>query len=181
LVRWIYTAKTGEVSESFPVGDKYVVAILTEINHKGTMSLARVKAMIEPILRNQKKEELIATKIGSAASIEAVASASGQPVSKADSLQFSSPYIPNVGLEPKVIGYSFDKQLAGKSVSSPVGGNDGVFVIKVDNVSAKPNYNIDVEQARRSMLQTQESIIQRGGIDGLKKKAKTLDDRSKFL
>ncbi|HEY4967117.1 MAG TPA: hypothetical protein VII28_11995, partial [Puia sp.] len=66
-------------------------------------------------------------------------------------------------------------------VSSPVGGNEGVFVIKVDNVSAKANYNVDVEQARRSMLQSQESIIQRAGIDALKKKAKIEDDRSKFL
>jgi len=181
LVRWVYTAKLGEVSESFSVGDKYIVAILTEINHKGTMSVARVKAMIEPILRNQKKAELIGIKIGTAANIESVASATGQPVSKADSLQFSSPYIPNIGLEPKVVGYSFDKQLTGKPVSSPVGGNEGVFVIKVDNVSAKANYNVDVEQARRSMLQSQESIIQRAGIDALKKKAKIEDDRSKFL
>ena len=44
LVRWIYCAKLGEVSESFSVGDKYIVAILTEINHKGTMSLTRVRA-----------------------------------------------------------------------------------------------------------------------------------------
>ena len=145
------------------------------------MSLARVKAMIEPILRNQKKAELISAKIGSATTLESVASVSGQSVSKADSLQFTSPYIPNVGLEPKVVGYSFDKQLTGKPVSSPVGGNDGVFVIKVDNVSAKANYNVDVEQARRSMLQSQESQIQRAGTDALKKKAKIEDDRGKFL
>ena len=181
LVRWVYGAKTGEVSESFPVGDKYIVAILTEVNHKGTMTLAKVKAMIEPILRNQKKAELITAKIGPAATMEAVASATGQPVSKADSLQFSSPYVPNIGLEPKVVGYSFDKQLIGKAVSSPVGGNDGVFVIKVENVSAKANYNVDVEQARQAMLQSQESLIQRAGTDALKKKAKIEDDRSKFL
>jgi peptidyl-prolyl cis-trans isomerase D len=181
LVRWVYTAKPGEVSESFPVGDKYIVAILTDVNHKGTMTLAKVKAMIEPILRNQKKAELITAKIGSAATMEAVASATGQQVGKADSLQFSSPYVPNIGLEPKVVGYSFDKQLIGKAVSSPVGGNDGVFVIKVENVSAKANYNVDVEQARQTMLQSQESLIQRAGTDALKKKAKIEDDRSKFL
>jgi hypothetical protein len=40
---------------------------------------------------------------------------------------------------------------------------------------------VDIEQARQSMLQSQESIIQRGGIDALKKKAKIEDDRGKFL
>ncbi|HEY4935513.1 MAG TPA: peptidylprolyl isomerase, partial [Puia sp.] len=181
LVRWVYGAKLGEVSESFPVGDKYVVAIVTEINHKGTMSLSKVRPMIEPILRNQKKAEIISAKIGMAATLEAVSSTMTQPISHVDSLRFSSPYIPNVGPEPKVVGYSFDKQLIGKAVSAPVGGNEGVFVLKVDNVSATANYNIDVEQARQAMLQSQESLIQRAGTDALKKKAKTVDDRGKFL
>ncbi len=181
LVRWAYGAKTGEVSESFSVGDKYVVAVLNEINHKGTMTLAKVRPMIEPILRNQKKAAIISAKIGSAATLEAVATAVGQAISHVDSLQFSSPYIPNVGPEPKVVGYSFDKQLAGKALSSPVTGNEGVFVLKVQNVSAKPSYNVDVEQARQAMLQSQEQIIQRAGTDALKKKAKVEDDRGKFL
>jgi peptidyl-prolyl cis-trans isomerase D len=181
LVRWAYGAKLGEVSESFSVGDKYVVAVLTEINHKGTMTLAKARPMIEPIIRNQKKAEIISAKVKSATTLEAVAQALGQPISHVDSLQFSSPYIPNLGPEPKVVGYSFDKQLIGKALSLPVGGNEGVFVLKVEAVSAKANYNVDVEQARQAMLQSQEQIIQRAGTDALKKKAKIEDDRGKFL
>jgi peptidyl-prolyl cis-trans isomerase D len=181
LVRWAYGAKLGEVSESFAIGDKYIVAVLTEINHKGTMTLAKAKTVILPILKNQKKAQIISAKIGSATSLEAVASSTSQPVTHVDSLQFSSPYIPNMGPEPKVVGYSFDKQLTGKAISSPVSGNEGVYVLKVENVSAKANYNVDVEQARQAMLQSQESIIQRAGTEALKKKAKIVDDRAKFL
>jgi peptidyl-prolyl cis-trans isomerase D len=181
LVRWAYGAKQGEVSESFAIGDKYIVAVLTEINHKGTMTLTKAKPMILPILKNQKKAQIISAKIGSATSLEAVASSTSQPITHVDSLQFSSPYIPNMGPEPKVVGYSFDKQLAGKAISSPVSGNEGVYVLKVENVSAKANYNVDVEQARQAMLQSQESIIQRAGTEALKKKAKIVDDRAKFL
>lgn len=181
LVRWVYSANLGEVSESFPIGDKYVVAIVTEINHKGTMSLTKVRPLIEPILKNQKKTDLISAKIANAKTLEAVSSTMGQPISSADSLQFSSPYVPNVGLEQKVVGYSFDKQLIGKPVSQAVGGNEGVFILKVDNISAKANYNVDIEQSRQSMLQSQESLIQRAGTDALKKKAKIEDDRGKFL
>ncbi len=181
LVRWIFGAKLGEVSESFPIGDKYVVATLTDINTKGTMTVAKARPMIEPILKNQKKAALIAAKIGSAASLDAIASATGQTISHVDSIQFASPYVPNFGLEPRVVGYSFDKQIVGKAVSSPVSGNEGVFVLKVDNVSARANYNVDVEQARQTILQQQETIIQRAGTDALKKKAKIEDDRAKFL
>jgi peptidyl-prolyl cis-trans isomerase D len=155
--------------------------VVTEINQKGTMSLSKARPMIEPILRNQKKAEIISARIGSGSTLDAVATAAARPQSHVDSLQFSSPYIPNVGLEPKVVGYAFDKQLAGKPVSQPVGGNDGVFVLKVENVSAKANYSVDVEQARQSMLQSQETLIQRAGTDALKKKAKIKDDRGKFF
>ena len=181
LVRWIYGSKVGEVSESFPIGDKYVVAVVTEINAKGTLSLAKARPIIEPILRNQKKAALIAAKIASATTLDAVASSSGQSINHADSIQFISPYVPNFGLEPKVVGYSFDKQLTGKSISSPVYGNEGVFVLKVDNVSARANYGVDIEQSRQQILQSQESIIQRTGTDALKKKAKIQDDRGKYL
>jgi peptidyl-prolyl cis-trans isomerase D len=110
-----------------------------------------------------------------------VAAATGQAVSKADSLIFMSPYIPNIGPEPRVVGYAFDKQLAGKALSAPVEGNEGVFVLKVDQVSAKANYGSDIEQTRTAMLQSEESIIQRAGTDALKKNAKIKDNRAKFL
>ncbi len=181
MVRWIFDAKLGEVSESFSVGDKYVVTILTEVNNKGTMSVAKARPIIEPMLRNQKKAEQISKKIASASSLEAVASATGQTIGKADSLIFTSPYIPNVGSEPKVVGYAFDKQLSGKAISSPIGGNEGVFVLKVDQVSAKANYSGDIDQIRQAMLQSQESIIQRAATEALKKKAKIKDNRAKFL
>jgi peptidyl-prolyl cis-trans isomerase D len=181
LVRWIYGAKLGEVSESFSIGDKYVVAILTEINHKGTMSVAKAKPIVAPILRNQKKAKLISDKIAASTSLDAVASLTAQAVSHVDSLQFSSPYVPNLGPEPKVVGYSFDKQLVGKPISQQVAGNEGVFVIKVDNISAKANFSGDIEQTRHTLLQTQESLIQRAGTDALKKQARIEDDREKFL
>jgi peptidyl-prolyl cis-trans isomerase D len=181
LVRWVYGSKLGEVSESFPIGDKYVVAIVTEINAKGTLSLAKARPIVEPILRNKKKAALIASKIASATTLEAVASSSGQTISHADSIEFISPYVPNFGLEPSVVGYSFDKQLIGKALSSPVYGYEGVFVLKVDQVSAKANYGVDIEQSRQQILQSQESIIQRTGTDALKKKAKIQDDRGKYL
>ncbi len=181
LVRWIFDAKLGDVSESFAVGDKYVVAILTEINKKGTMPVAKARPIIEPIIRNQKKADLIIQKISSAASLDAVASSTGRTISKADSLIFSSPYIPNFGPEPKVVGYAFDKLLVDKAISSPVGGTEGVFVLKVNQISAKANYSGDIDQERESMLQSQEAIMQRSATEALEKSAKIKDNRAKFL
>jgi peptidyl-prolyl cis-trans isomerase D len=181
LVRWIYEADPGAVSEPFSVGDKYVVVELTEINKEGTMLASKARNQIEPILRNRKKAEIIIKKLGTPASLDAAAATSGQPVLKADSVLFSSPFIPNVGQEAKVIGSSFDKALAGKPVSPAIPGNGGVFVIKVGNVSAISNPNADLQQQRFMQEQQQRSRISYGLIEALRKLATVRDDRGKFF
>jgi peptidyl-prolyl cis-trans isomerase D len=181
LVRWVYDADLGNVSEPFTVGDKYVVALLTEINKAGTMTAAKARNVVEPILRSRKKAEQIIKKLGNPASLEATASASGQPVLHVDSVLFSSPFIPNVGQEPKVIGAAFDKQLTGKPASQPIAGNGGVFVIKVENVSALSNPNADLQQQRFTQEQQQRSRISYGLVDALRKLATVKDDRGKFF
>ena len=180
LVKWIYDAELGNVSEPFPVGDKYVVAVLTEINKEGTMSAAKARNQIEPLLRNKKKSEQIIKKLGNPASLEAAASASGQQVQRADSLRFSSPYIPNAGQEAKVIGSAFDKGLVGKAASPAIPGNTGVFFIKVENVSAVSNPEADLQQQRFMQEQQQRYRITNGLVDALRKLATIKDDRGKF-
>ncbi|MHA4811603.1 peptidylprolyl isomerase [Flavitalea flava] len=181
LVRWIYESDLGNVSEPFSVGDKYVVAMVTEINKEGTMTPAKARVQVEPILRNQKKAEQIIKKLGNLASLEVAATSSGQNIQKADSLLFSSPFIPNAGQEAKVIGSAFNKQLAGKPVSSPIPGNGGVFVVKVENVSARSNPNADLEQQRFTQEQQQKSLISYRLVDALKKSAVVKDERGKFF
>ncbi|MBS1948835.1 MAG: SurA N-terminal domain-containing protein [Bacteroidetes bacterium] len=183
LVKWIYDDKTslGDVSEPYSVGDKYVVAILTEINKEGTMAAAKARLSVEPILRNQKKADLIIKKIGSANTLDAVSKATNEPVLKADSISFASPFIPNVGQEPKVIGASFDKQLQGKPASGPISGNGGVFVIKVENISAKSNPGADAEELRKGQQQQEARLVSYRALEALKKTAKIKDNRSKFF
>jgi peptidyl-prolyl cis-trans isomerase D len=180
LIKWIYDAKVGEVSEPFPVADKYVVAQLTEINKEGTASARKARAQVEPILRNKKKAEIIIKKLNNPATLEAAASASGQAILKADSITFNGTSVPNVGMEPKVQGSAFNKQLAGKPASPPIAGNAGVFVIKVDNVSAISNPNADLQQQRFMQEQQEKNMLPRLLMYSLRKNAKITDDRAKF-
>ncbi|MBS1663117.1 MAG: peptidylprolyl isomerase [Bacteroidetes bacterium] len=180
LVRWIYDAKVGEVSEPYTVGDKYVVVLLTEVNQKGTMSVAKARPRVEPILRNKKKAEQLVKKLGNPASLDAAATAAGQAVMRADSLRFSSAMIPNAGQEPKVVGVAFDKQLAGKPVSSAISGNAGVYFIKVENVSAVSNPEADVQQQRFMQEMRQRGQVANMLVEALRKLADIEDNRSKF-
>jgi peptidyl-prolyl cis-trans isomerase D len=180
LVRWIYDAELGNVSEPFPVGDKYVVALLTEINKAGTMSAAKARPRVEPILRNRKKAEMISKKLGTPATLDAAAGAGNQPVMHADSVNFSSGTIPNAGREPRVVGAAFDKALAGKPASPPIAGNSGVFIIRVEKVSALSNPNGDINQQRFALEQQQRQVAYQV-LEQMRRLANITDNRGKFF
>ncbi|ULQ55628.1 SurA N-terminal domain-containing protein [Flavihumibacter rivuli] len=180
LVRWMNEAKVGDVSEPINIDDKYVVALLTEANKEGVISAAKARPQVEFVIRNQKKAELIRKKIGNANTLEAIAAANQQTVLRSDSVRFNSPFIPNVGQEPKVIGAAFNKDNKAK-ISAPVAGNSGVFVIKVDNVSAMPDAGINLDEQRKAMMN---QLRQMGGfrsMEALRKSAVVKDDRAKFF
>ena len=180
LVRWVNEASIGEVSEPFNIEDKYIVAVLTEINKEGLMSPAKARALVEFQVRNQKKAEAIKKKIGTANTLDAVAAATQQSVLNADSVRFSSPFIPNVGQEPKVIGAAFNKAYQ-SAVSAPITGNGAVFVLKTESVSAVSDGGLNADEQRKMMMQQMRQSAGFRAVDALRKAANVKDERAKVL
>ncbi|KIC90976.1 SurA N-terminal domain-containing protein [Flavihumibacter sp. ZG627] len=180
LVRWVNEAGVGEVSEPFNIDDKYVVAMVTEINEEGLMSVAKARPQVEFILRNKKKADVITKKIGSVSSLEAVATSTQQMVMRSDSVRFASPFIPNVGQEPKVIGAAFNKANQAKA-SAPISGNAAVYVIKTENISAVSDGGLNADEQRKAMMQQMGQASGFRAVEALRKSAKVKDQRSKFL
>jgi peptidyl-prolyl cis-trans isomerase D len=181
LVKWAYDAKAGQVAEQpYMVGDKYVVPAVIAVYDEGTMPVEKARPLVEAKIRNNKKAEVIIKKIGAANTLEAVAQATGQMVSKADSIRFSQPNIPNVGPELKVAGLAFSKTIQGK-ISAPIAGELGVFVLKSDNISAVPNPGFEVSQQQKMLQQQQKSFAARMIPEIIKKNAEIKDERYKFF
>jgi peptidyl-prolyl cis-trans isomerase D len=180
LVRWAYEADKGKVSEQvFTVGNAYVVALVNEINPEGLQNSSRARLMVEPLVRKERSAIKIKEKIKSATNLEAVATATGQQVLRADSLSFSNPFLPNVGMENKVAGYAFNANAKGK-VSPPITGNSGVFVVKTESVYAKPNQQTNIEEFRNNIVMNQRSMGGRQVMEALKKTATIKDKRSEI-
>lgn len=176
FVKWIWENKVGTVSEPFDMKDKYVVALVTNAYDEGVQPASVARVMVEPILRNQKKAELLKKKIGTVASLEAFASANGQQVGAVDTLRFADAFIPNVGPEPKVIGAAFNKANLNK-VSTVIDGQAGVFAIKTNAVGALPNLAADLEAQRRSLQAQMKQYGSFQSLEALKKAAKIEDTR----
>lgn len=180
LVRWIYEADLGDVSEPYVVEDKYVVAVVTEVNKEGLMTARKARPMVENLVRNKKKAEQIKQKLGKPATLDAAATAGAQTVQNIDSVSFTSYSIPNVGQEMKLIGAIFNKALQNK-VSEPIAGNGGVFVFQTRNIFARSNASADVEQQRTAMMMQQRQSMSYRAIESIKKAATIKDYRAKFL
>ena len=180
FVRWVYENKTGDVSEPYEIGDKYVVALLTGESDKGLMSVAKARATAEPLIINEKKaQQIISTRLKGGNTIEEVAKNAGVSVLHADSVGFAQPFIPNIGNEPKLIGASLNKSLQGK-VSEPIAGNTAVFVIKGESIFALPNTNMNVEDLRKQLEMQQKQMGGYRSMEALKKAADIKDNRFDF-
>lgn len=184
LVRNVYEAKLGEVLQPVRVGDNYVVAIVTEINEKGTMSLSNARLRVEPILMNQKKAEQIRKKVASATTLEAVAAAwGGKGIEIIDSVRFSGIPTTAISAEPKVLGAAFNPANKGK-LSTPIDGSSGVYVIRVDDVSTTPLADANVAEQRKIKQQTaklqQQQQVMMGMNTALMDAATIKDNRRKF-
>lgn len=184
FIKKIFDASSGDVIEPQFVGDNYIVAVVTQINKPGLQSVAKVRPMIEPMLRNRKKAEVIIKNIGQVNSLEDLAAKEKTTVQTLDSIRFNGGRA--LGYEPKVLGAVFNPANKGK-ISPAIAGQAGVYVIRVENTSTTPVENANIADQQK-MLENQAkqqlmSQLQQGYnpiADILKKTATIKDYRSKF-
>jgi peptidyl-prolyl cis-trans isomerase D len=179
MVKWAFENKVGSVSEPFDLRDRYVVLAVTGALEEGLQPASAARVMVEPILRNRKKAAELKKKIGNPSSLQQVASVSGAQIMSADSIQFASPYVPEIGNEPKVIGASFNKAYLNK-VSSPIEGNGALFFIQVTQQGAVPSNNVDINMQKKAVEAQLRQYANFSTMEALRKSAKIEDKRSKI-
>jgi peptidyl-prolyl cis-trans isomerase D len=178
MVRWVYDASAGDISEPFEMSDKYVVAVVTSVNKPGLPSVATLRPLVEAQVRNEKKaKQIIDTKF-KGATLEAIATSAATAVQRVDSVLFSNPFIPGIGMELKVVGVAFNPSLKGK-VSEAIAGNSGVYAVRVENITEKAVASTDANAVKQSILQAQKMAAY-SSAGALKKAATIKDNRAKF-
>ncbi|WP_198666714.1 peptidylprolyl isomerase [Taibaiella helva] len=182
LVKWAYDAKVGDVSTVYTVGDKYVVAKLSGIMDAGLAPInAQTRPILEGYVKKVKKAEILKQKAKGKTTLEAIAQGENQQVGTADSLNFSRSFIPNVGNEPKVVGYSFCKTFKENTLSPAISGQDGVYFINVLGRTTIPDQQPRNLAVERQMLEYGiKSNAANMVVNGLREKAEVEDTRSKI-
>lgn len=183
LVQWAFKANKGEVSSPITIKDDIIVAAVDNVYKEGLQDAATARSGAEVIIRKQKKAAIIKTKLGANPTLESAAAAYGKQLMQAgadSSLTFNAQIINNLGMEQKVIGAAFNKEYQTK-VSPAIDGTNGVYVIKVLNVSTKP---ADAPEVAAQVAVSKLGAIRsqtNNWFEGLKKQADIKDNRSKFF
>jgi len=122
---------------------------------------------------------MIAEKVGKPASLDSLASQWKFSVQEAQHVNFTAPYVPGAGFEPKVIGYVFYRQLKPHTVSPAIPGNNGVYYLQVDSLYQEAP-GITLESLRQNMESTRQSDIIAQLFDMLKENSHVVDNRIKY-
>ena len=180
LIQDAYSADQGDVlPEIYTMTNAYVVAHLTDIKPKGTLTLAQVKKEIEPMVRNAVKAKMLKEKFNSAGKtgLAQIASKLGRTVNPVQNIVFANPIIPGIAQENKLVGSVFGSQ-PGK-VSAPIDGDRGVYVFAVDGFT-NPAPIANMFKQKEGMLLSLGQRSLQSAFQALQDNAKIKDNRVKF-
>lgn len=184
LVRWVFEAKKGDVSDPMPVGDQFVVAIVDKILAEGTQDVETARPLAENAIKEEKKGEEIIKALGATATLESASGKYAKEILNAgqdSSITFKSQIVNAIGNEPKLIGAIFNKANLNK-VCAPIAGKAGVFVLKVNSIAEKAvDPTEDKAQSRMQQTIALRNQAVTNWFEGLRKKATIKDNRSKFF
>jgi peptidyl-prolyl cis-trans isomerase D len=176
LVRWSYNNKPGTVSPIMDISGDYVVAVLTGAREAGIADVKDVASDIAMRLRNDKKASMIAEQM-SGLTYDEVAALEGAKTGELAELKFSSFYIPDLGVEPAVIGAVEGLEVGEQS--EPIKGFSGEYVILLDAVNHTEDATPESEKVRLEAM-AENSLPQRA-MQAMAEETKVVDNRSKFF
>ena len=163
LVRWSFESKVGSLSPVFEFDDQFVIANLVSSAEEGYASVSEVSPQITNDLKQQKKADLLSaqleSKLASGADLATIAAEYDTQVESVNGLSFSDVQIPGAGVEPALVSAAVNTP-AGQ-VSKPVKGNNGVYVLIVNNVENQEVSEdlLDTEFAQNTLMRVDYQLI----------------------
>lgn len=181
LVSWAYENKLGTVSDPQEYGNKYIVAVITEVREKGIASFEQVKEQVTAKVIQAKKAEIFTKEFTTAmagnANIDAIGAAMKLVVEQAPNVNFMTNQIPGSNSEPAVMGTV--SAMKAKTMSKPIIGKEGVVVVYVESVMDAPVLK-DYTGPQKSQMQNIQPRVDYEVYNALKENANIVEHLTKF-
>ncbi len=177
VIQWAFEeeAEVGDVRR-FDTNNGYIVAQLTSKSKKGLMSVEEASSVVTPIIRKEKKAELIKERL-KGNTLQEIANNHGESVQTADAVNLSSPTLAGAGEEPEVVGAVFAMEPG--NISEPIAGEKGVYVAELVSKFEAPAMDSYKSYAQQESAARRAQATMRV-FEALKKKAEIEDNRARF-
>jgi len=166
----------------FEIGNKFVVAYCTDVKEEGYADLEDVESDIRFAVLREKKADRIIENIKNETegldNIESMASKLNLNINEATNISFNSYSIPAAGVEPAVIATASNAPAEGY-ISEPVRGNNGIFIISVNNIVPNDQAQ-DPSMILGRLRSTYEARAGFEVVEALKEQYDIVDRRYKF-
>lgn len=176
MVRWAFNGKAGDISQIMDIDGDYYVAALVDVREQGYTALEQATPQITQILRNEAKARIIADEM-TGNTIDEVAAATGEDVQAVDGVQWNAFYIPEVGVEPQLIGAISNVEEG--ILSKPVEGVNGVYRFVV--TGSEKTGDVDAESERVRINANASAYVQQRAMQALNEESDIKDMRVKFF
>ena len=187
LVRAAFDAEPGEIlknfdgSPIFELGSNFVVGVLLNATEEGPAPFDQVKSRVELAVLKQKKGDLLAERMAKAAEGKSdmyeIATAVGGSVNIASNINLTSVTLPGMGTEPSVIGTV--TALEPGTMTTPLKGNNAVFLAKITNVEDGGDTNLEGEKTR--LLQALSFRASYEAFEAHRSAVEVVDKRNRFF
>lgn len=155
----------------------YIIVQIKNVKEAGLPDVDELRATVAPLVLKEKKKAMLLKQLNGYDSLEALATEFEQTVSTAKAVNRFTSMLAGASNEPEVVGVGFG--MAKDVVSRPIGGNSGVFVLKVlANTPAEDLTNYAGYKA--SISNTTKQNIQTNVADALKSNFEVSDNRSLY-
>jgi len=174
IVRWAFNdAEVGDIKR-FNIPTGYAIVQLVAKHEEGLMSVEEASVTALPVIRKEKKTEIIKGRI-SVSTLEDLAAAENTTVRSASAINMKNPTMSGAGREPFVVGAAFG--LKEGATSKLIEGNNGVYMIQVTKITPAvelENYQVYANQLETQKLNTVNSKL----YNALKEAAEIEDNRA---
>ncbi|MBN2669080.1 MAG: peptidylprolyl isomerase [Bacteroidales bacterium] len=179
LIRWAFNNPVNSVSdEVLKFGEKYVVALISEVKEKGTAPFELVQTELENKVIKEKKAEKLMAEFNAAKKedLQASADAMNLKILSAPNVTFSMYSLPSAGVEPDVIANAIYGPT--NTAQGPIKGVTGVFIIKASEAKDQAKTNAEAETSK--MARDFANRVNYQAIKALRENANIVDLRINY-
>ena len=179
LVQWLFNedSNVGDYKRFDLSQGGFVIVQINDKQDKGLMPARLATLTVTPILKNQKKAEMIISENKKYTTLEDLSASNNLEIINVSALNQITPVVSQAGFEPKLVGTAFGLEIG--QTSNLIEGETGVYLVKLNSLNSVEE--IDSYSAFENQLTSKlRTNLDFNIVQSLKKSADVVDNRSDY-